>query len=636
MPFPTNLTIFVHYLVVDYSDLCTKFVCAAFHFMTTALSFAGRQFFESSSPQFDDLTRLGRIQAFRGEATREEHDATMRRPFLVAVIHLLVISARSEYAENGGRRVRGLQREKTAAEEGSQYYGGYDVAVEGPGPPGQGPGADVPAPVQEEWSWSHPSEEEPPPVTAPSPEPIEVYGDGNGYGGTWTDSKGKGTSQKSAKSSSKSKKSKGSSKGKGSSSKSSKGMGEGKGQGIEPPKKHPKGSPSKSKKQMSKLSKSPGKGMGTGVMGSKSSKKPYPPHPPTPTPGGRPTGAPTPPPIAGECRSVYTTYVLARVPEAIAKTPARCCYFEGPTAAIVTHAEASAETESGFEIFWQEQYQVLDWSSSKAGVCFFMTGYDATLNTTRSLSEVLIDVNQVVSSISAVPAMMSTDPTPDLELIRELRSISENPGLPSLGVFNAGYSNIALETIMSGQKPLPYIGYLTEVSYGSSAAGATLELLDNITPQPLCLNARVDTVPLVGRRCAAYYTALNKKDTNPLTGVSCSAESTATQIYTLILSLDVNAVWAHGDCCAALGRAAEQARRIGRTLVAGCMDEETGGSSIDFVTKQAQVLQGYATSAWSNFPVIQQLRGNDGRGTQFFPSLSSLVNTAVYSEFENM
>ena len=264
-----------------------------------------------------------------------------------------------------------------------------------------------------------------------------------------------------------------------------------------------------------------------------------------------------------------------------------------------------------------------------------MTGYDPSIHRGRNLSEVLINVNQVVSGITSVPAMMSTDPTTGISLMQEIRYISESPGLPSIGVFNAGYQNIVLETLLTGQKALPYVGYLTEETYGTSAAEATLQLLDNTPPKPLCLNARVDTVPLVGRRCAQYYTELKAGDTSPLVGRPCSSNSTVSQISQLIAESSANAVWSHGDCCLVLGQAVEQARQQqGQLIVAGCMDEDTGGTSIDFVTKQPQTLQAYSTSAWTNLPVIQQRRGNDGRGAKYFPSLSSLVNTAIYNDFE--
>lgn len=567
---------------------------------------------------------------------------------MVAVLCLLA-SAHGENVDSRGRGgyVRGLQKGHSRKDADEVLKNSIYVQQKGQGPPEPGPGhaASTPPlrPGPGPGGYMHP----PPPVPpgkgssgGPKYDPVGPKYDPSGSS-SWSGS-GKGTVGGPKYDPSSSSSWSGSSKGKGKEGKSPKGKGEGKstsesskGHPPPPPDKLPHSS-KKGSKSMDKINKSK-----KGAKGSKYSKSghgPKPPHPPTIKPSGppKPTGPPTPPPIPGECRSEFTTYVLARVPEAIAKTPERCCQFDGPTAAIITHAEPSSETPSGFEIFWQEMYQVFDWASRKAGVCFFMTGYDPTIQSGRNLSQILIQVNQVVSGISEVPSMMTTDPTPGVALMQEVRTINENPGLPSIGVFNAGYQNIVLETIITGQSPIPYVGYQTEETYGITAAQATLQLLENAPPRPLCLNARVDSVPLIGRRCAAYYTDLEAGGTNPLTGVSCSVETTAEQIYQLIVNNNANAVWSHVDCCPALAQAVSQARQQGRTiLAAGCMDEDTGsGGIIDFVTKQPQTLQAYASGAWAYLPVIQELRGKDGRGAQYFPSLSSLVNTAIYNEFE--
>lgn len=369
-----------------------------------------------------------------------------------------------------------------------------------------------------------------------------------------------------------------------------------------------------------------GKGFGTPAPTPKEFM-PTTPGAPTPKPTSMPSRAPSP----GGCRSKFTNYVLSRVPEAIAANPSRCCDFDGPTAAFVTHSEPG-DTASGFEIFWDILYQEIEKTASKAGVCFFMTGYDPAIKTDLTLSELLIEVNQVVSGISEVPAMMSTDPTTGLALIKEIRVISNNPGLPSIGVFNAGFNNILEEQIESGQAPLPFVGYPDDTVYGQLAAQATQDLLDGVPPSPLCFNGRPGEVSVISARCQAYYTRLGVQR-DPSTGVSCNINSTADEILQDIVNANANAVLSHIDCCAAASDAVRQARQQGRTVVIGCMDYDTAGVSVDFVTVQPERLQAYSTSTWVNFPVIQENRGNDGRGKQFFPSLDSLVHTAIFNQF---
>ena len=80
-----------------------------------------------------------------------------------------------------------------------------------------------------------------------------------------------------------------------------------------------------------------------------------------------------------------------------------------------------------------------------------------------------------------------------------------------------------------------------------------------------------------------------------------------------------------------MAQAADRARLLGRSIVVGCMDEDTSGGLVDFVTAQPVDLQAYSSSSWVNFPVIQSIEEEDGRGEQFFPSLESLVNTAIFN-----
>jgi hypothetical protein len=405
-----------------------------------------------------------------------------------------------------------------------------------------------------------------------------------------------------------------------------------------PKKKEEKSSKSKSQKgKMSKISKSKSaktmsKGKGKGIW----THAPAKPSPPTPNKPTKPTASPSPPPASGPCFSSFSSFVLESVPESTAKNPNRCCDFDGATAAIVTHAQPDNSTESGFEPFWNNMYAVIDAASKKSGVCFFMTGYSPNVNSGRNLSEVLINVNQVVSGIQMVPSMMSTDPTSGDALITEIRKISSNPAQPSIGVFNAGYDNIQLEKLVSGLPAIPFVGYMNENAYGQEAALASRQLLGSEPPVPSCFNARSD-VPLVGARCQAYYSAL-QVEVEPVTGFNCSSLTTPQQVVEILLARSVNVAWSHSDCCAAVAQAAASVQPMGRRVIVGCMDDaptSNGTTMVDFVTRQPETLQAYATSSWANFPVIQQARGRDGRQEQFFPSLSSLVHTAIFNVILN-
>lgn len=403
-------------------------------------------------------------------------------------------------------------------------------------------------------------------------------------------------------------------------------------------KKEEKSSKSKSQKaKMSKISKSKSaksmsKGKGKGFWTHAPSK----PSAPTPKKPTKPTASPSPPPASGPCLSSFSSFVLENVPESTAKNPNRCCDFDGATAAIVTHAQPDNSTESGFEPFWNNMYMVIDAASKQSGVCFFMTGYNPDVRTGRNLSEVLINVNQVVSGIQMVPSMMSTDPTSGDALIAEIRKISSNPAQPSIGVFNSGYDNIQLEKLVSGLPAIPFVGYMNENAYGQEAALATRQLLGSEPPVPACFNARTG-VPLVGARCQAYYSAL-QVEVEPVSGFNCSARTTPQEIVETLLARSVNVAWSHGDCCDAVAQAAASVQPMGRKVIVGCMDDvpKTNGTvPVDFVTRQPETLQAYATSTWANFPVIQQTRGRDGRSEQFFPSLSSLVHTAIFNVIFN-
>jgi hypothetical protein len=330
------------------------------------------------------------------------------------------------------------------------------------------------------------------------------------------------------------------------------------------------------------------------------------------------------------CMSAVAEAIVDAVPEVITQNPARCCKTAEPTAVFVTHAERSDATASGFEPFWDRFYKIISETSEAAGVCFVMTGVDQ-MTAERGLSEILVDANDIVSNLHDVPAMMSTDPTDSVVLLEKIRSISSNLALPSIGVFNAGFANLLIEAIVSGMGRIPFVGLTDDTDFGTSAGKLTLDLLGETAARPLCFNARPD-LPFIGERCAAYYNEITFEPIDPPTGEICSADSLIEDILARIVDTGANAVWSHIDCCSTVAQAAELARKIdGRTIVVGCQDKDTTGGMIDFVTAQPIELQAYSTSTWASFPVIQEQQGKDGRGEQYFPSLGSLVNTAVFN-----
>jgi hypothetical protein len=327
------------------------------------------------------------------------------------------------------------------------------------------------------------------------------------------------------------------------------------------------------------------------------------------------------------CSSPLAVAITNQIPDVITWNPPGCCMYRGISAVYVTHA-MPGQSASGFEIYWNEMALVIAAASSSQGSCFVMTGVDGT----RSVGNVLVETNAYVSERSDVSAIMSTDPTDSADLVSELRRISNNPNLPPIGVFNAGYNNIILESIVSGQERLPYTGNLDEKEFGKRAGEVSLALLDGELATPLCFNARLGVLEFVGERCAAYYGELTSQTIEQASGVSCSAGTTANEIYQMISEQEVNAVWSHVDCCNAVADAASLWRRMGKKIVVGCMDQDTSGGKVDFVTMQPLDLQGYSASSWANLPAIkaQQPQSSDNR--RYFPGLQSLINTTVYNE----
>jgi hypothetical protein len=259
-----------------------------------------------------------------------------------------------------------------------------------------------------------------------------------------------------------------------------------------------------------------------------------------------------------------------------------------------------------------------------------MTGFDAGAGT-RNVGQVLLDTIGVASTIPEVPSIMVTDPTTDVVLMQGIRSISRNSLLSSIGVFNAGYNNVVVESIVSGQDRLPYIGYLSDADYGTEAGRVSLRLLDGVPSVPLCFNARIGVISTVGERCAAFYAEVTSNTITPQEGVACSSTSDPQAIAAQIVAAGANTIWSHVDCCQVVADAVELARAQGLSIIVGCQDLDTTGGNIDFVTQQPIQLQGYQAAVMASFPVIQAGRGQDGRGDQFFPSLQTLVNTGIFS-----
>lgn len=342
---------------------------------------------------------------------------------------------------------------------------------------------------------------------------------------------------------------------------------------------------------------------------------------------------------AGLCSHPVASEILDAVPNVVTRNPDKCCHNDDsiPITVYITHALQSENTFSGFELFWDEIYNEIERTSFHSDVCFVMTGVakseSATTMTNTTLGNTLVQVNKLVSEIPQVASMMVTDPTMEVDLITEVRRISDSPLLPSIGVFNAGYNNVIIESIISGKGRLPYVGYLNDSDYGKEAGRITVNLLNGVAGKPLCLNARIGELDFLGERCAAYYDQVSNITIVPEFGVECSLNSTASDIISLLSQKGANAVWAPLECCAVTAEATATVRSTtGRNIVVGCQDGDAGSDHpIDFITQQPISLQAYSTASWASFPVVQGKEGRDSRGIQYFPSLQSLVNTAIFN-----
>jgi hypothetical protein len=361
---------------------------------------------------------------------------------------------------------------------------------------------------------------------------------------------------------------------------------------------------------------------------------------PTKQPARPPARLPTKPPkhSSGQCAHAVALEIAKAVPQAIVRNPDWYCDEKGPIAVYVTHSLRSERTLSGFELFWDQMYTEIERTSLASGVCFVMTGVDAAALALshQFLDDVLLQVNRVVGAQDQVAAMMATDPTADIDLLAEIRQIPNSALLPSIGIFNAGYNNVVIEAIVSSQERLPYVGYFSDSEYGVEAGKISVNLLKGVPAKPLCLNAHFGSLDFVGERCSAYYNEITDEAVDAEFGVPCSANSTATEIGALLNQSNyatVNAVWASWECCTAAAEAITKLRRTtNRTIVVGCQDGHADEhSNVDFVTQQPIALQAYAAASWANFPVIQGKLGKNARDRQYFPSLQSLIHTAIFN-----
>eukprot|EP00977_Amphora_coffeiformis_P023919 scaffold14699_cov170-Amphora_coffeaeformis.AAC.16 len=358
---------------------------------------------------------------------------------------------------------------------------------------------------------------------------------------------------------------------------------------------------------------------------------PFPSPRPTPAPNGIPTTRPpTTPPANEGCSSLIANSIGDQVPQVITRNPPRCCDGNPATAVFITHAEPDDSTFSGFEPFWDAVYAQILQTTTALGVCFVMTGYDPGAGT-MELPLSLLDAIGVASTIPEVPSIMTTDPTSDVALMQAIRGVSSNSLLSSIGVFNAGYNNIIVESIVSGQDRLPFVGYLSDAEFGTEAGRVSLRLLDGTPAVPLCYNARLGITRSIAERCASFYAEVTNNPVLTEDGVACSSESDPQELANQISAAGANVVWSHVDCCRVVLDAVEIVREQGTRVIVGCQDLDTTGGQVDFVTQQPIELQAYQAASWASFPVLQAQRGKDGRGDQFFPSLQTLVNTGIFS-----
>ena len=329
---------------------------------------------------------------------------------------------------------------------------------------------------------------------------------------------------------------------------------------------------------------------------------------------------------SGKCISSAASAITDALPQITTLNPESCCEQTAGIAAYLTHATLDSSTESGLSRFWQEAYDNISRVSAAHDICFVFVA--ASTDDVAELEQTMYDMTVAVSTMvspffhftvvlltksddSAQPdvvAMMVTDPTSTGTLIELVRSISNDATLPAIAVFNVGYNNIIVDSIVTGERRLPYIGSIDEADYGTSAATMTKELLNGATPVPMCFQANEDP-----QRCYAYYVDLAVPSSPPF---PCNATSDSIQ-YDIPSS--VNAIFAPAACCAAVIASARD------DIVVGCQDHDVV-DGLAFVTQQPVALQAATAATWSSFVVQFGMAG-----AQSFPGLQTLVATDVYS-----
>jgi hypothetical protein len=332
-----------------------------------------------------------------------------------------------------------------------------------------------------------------------------------------------------------------------------------------------------------------------------------------------------------DCRNKLASSLM-QVKEVFSRNPMRCCDSNGPSTVLVTHAQYDESTPTGFEPFWNTFFLEVDATTKLTGTCFVMTGVNQTMLSVRTLTDVMIDINKLVSNQSSVPAYMTTDPSEGAQLANLFRGISQQPGSLSLGVFNSGFANLQAEALVAGSESLPFVGYTDDDLYGQKAADITLRLLKTVKAKPLCFNGRPD-LPFVGRRCAAYYKNVTSTPPSRYVGVTCREDSSVDAILGLLVDGKINSVFVHVDCCKVVALAAQRAKdEFNQTIVVGCQDDDTSQNGyVNFVTAQPIELEAYHVASWVSLPVVDDIGNQTGRDRALFPAPPSFLNTDIYN-----
>lgn len=336
--------------------------------------------------------------------------------------------------------------------------------------------------------------------------------------------------------------------------------------------------------------------------------------------------------VGGQCTSNVVDIIVNSVTGAIAKTPARCCNYRGPTAVFVTHGSLDATTTSGFEPFWHTMYSNFVEIAESNNVCFVMTGYNSQAGS--SIDVTMRSVLSIASLTEQVPVIMLTDPTGNENLVEQARKTLQSSSPPLVGVFNTGFENVVAESLVSGLDRIPYIGITNEGAYGELAASAAKSLLPNDKIFPICLNSHPE-MRSMQQRCESFSdtfpAAQVANDTRM--GIPCTDTADVNIVANFLNVNNINAIFAHEECCMIASRAAEQLRAT-RNVVVGCMDKDSTGGKVNFITKQAVGIQAWNAFAFTNLP-LQMALMSEPTLKPLFPSLSTQVSVEVFNEIHS-